>query len=99
VELIGGALLSGPAAEMSDEHPAAGLRSVQGADEGLDVGAADMPVGIGLGPYVNRIQAQLLQADQPIKARVAGGAKMLGGASRPPYPILTSRRSTSNCLA
>jgi hypothetical protein len=78
-----------------DEDPAAGLRAMQCPDEGLDVRAADMPVGVALGLDVHDVEPQLVQADEPVEASVARGAQVLGGCLQAPVSIFTSNRSTS----
>jgi hypothetical protein len=57
----------------------AGLGAVQRSDEGLDVRASYMLVGVALGLHVHHIKAQGIEADQPIQARIPGAAEVLGG--------------------
>lgn len=61
-----------------DEDPAAGLGTVQRSDESLDVRAADVLVGVALGLHVHDVQAQGIEADQPVQPRIAGTAEVLG---------------------
>ena len=53
---------------------------MQCSDEGLDVGASDVLVGVALGLHVDDVKSQGIEADQPVQARVAGAAEVLGGS-------------------
>ena len=56
-----------------------GLRAVQGADESLDLGAADgMRGGVPLGLHINLVQAERVLADHAVQAIIAGPAQVLG---------------------
>lgn len=84
-----------------DEDSSGGLCAVQRSDESLDVRASDMLIGVALGLDVHHVKSQGIQADQPIEARIAGGAKVLGGCfqasvshlhQQPEYELLEEDR-------
>jgi hypothetical protein len=50
---------------------------VESADESLDLGPADMPVGVPLRLDVHHVETKLVQADQAIKPVVPWAAEVL----------------------
>src|SRR5580700_110972 len=51
---------------------------MQSSDEGLDVRAPDMAVGVALGLHVYDIEPEGVEPDQPVEAAIAPGAKVFG---------------------
>lgn len=62
-----------------DEYAPVSLRAMQGADETLDLRAADcMPGCITFGLYVNLVKAERVLADHAVQAVIARSAQELG---------------------
>ena len=74
-----------------DEDAATCLSSVQCSDEGLDVGAADMTVGVPLGLDVDNIETEGIKADEAIEAHVAWGTEVLRGCLQAPIAHLDKK--------
>jgi hypothetical protein len=71
-----------------NEHSASGLGAVERPDEGLNIRAANMAIGVALGLDVNDIKSTRVQADEPVQARIARGAQVLGGRLQAPISHL-----------
>ena len=61
-----------------DEDAAAGLGSLQRADEALDVRPADDFVGVALGLHVDDVEAERVELDQAVQPAVTRAAEVLG---------------------